>query len=278
MKHVMRSYLQAFGHWFTYDVQHNVHLWFGFLWGTPVPIVSIVLDLNLNPDSGRTPLQAVLDHPVHWVFLLHPILFALVFGAMGAVRHALEVHNEQLIRSLTDLATTDSLTGLHNRRYVVEELNKALQRAQRTEHRFSVVMFDLDGFKEINDTRGHAAGDRVLKEAAQALQGVIREGDVLGRYGGDEFLLVTYGDLSYSKALMDRAEQAVQEAAALGISSGLARFPEAGAKPETLVCMADLRMAQAKAERYAREGTRRRGARDQTRPENPPPDPEIARK
>src|SRR6185295_14149274 len=110
---------------------------------------------------------------------------------------------------LTGLATTDTLTGLHNRRYVLDELTKALQRARRSEQRFAVVLFDLDGFKQINDTLGHAAGDAVLRKAATALLGITREGDVLGRYGGDEFLLITYGDLPSAQSLPARADEAV---------------------------------------------------------------------
>src|SRR6185436_12915147 len=104
---------------------------------------SLALDGALSPAPGWTLIAAICLHPIHLFFLAHPILFALVFGAMGTVRHRLEEHNAQLIRSLTDLATTDALTGLHNRRYVLAELTKALQRARRIEQRFAVVLFDL---------------------------------------------------------------------------------------------------------------------------------------
>ncbi len=258
MRSIVRSYLAAFGKAYTYDVRRNVYLWFGFLWGIPVPVVSIALDLSLSP-TCRSPLAAVLEHPVHLIFLAHPLLFALIFGAMGAVRHALEEDNARLIRSLTDLATTDALTGLHNRRYVLEELDKALQRSRRMDQRFSVALFDLDGFKQINDTSGHAAGDLVLKEAAEALRGVTREGDVLGRYGGDEFLLITYGDLISSSSLGARAEEAVQKATGLGISAGVARFPEDGGTSAVLLEQADRLLAAEKKQRYARKGTARRG-------------------
>jgi diguanylate cyclase (GGDEF)-like protein len=259
MKRTIQTYLAAFGQRFTYDIWRNHYLWFGFLWGIPVPIVSIALDLNLCAVPGRTPLDAVIQHPIHLIFLSHPLLFALIFGAMGAVRHALEEHNARLIQSLTDLATTDALTALHNRRYVLAELTKALQRARRTEQPFAVVLFDLDGFKQINDTLGHAAGDVVLKKAAEALQGVIREGDVLGRYGGDEFLLITYGDMPSTQSLAVRAEEAVRQHAGLGVSAGVARHPEDGATEEALIDQADRLLAAVKARRYAEKGTGRRG-------------------
>lgn len=263
MKRIVGSYLAAFGRPFTYDVRRNVYLWFGLLWGLPVPVVSIALDLSLCAAQGRTPFTAVGEHPVHLFFLAHPLLFALVFGAMGTVRHALEDENARLIESLTDLATTDALTGLHNRRYVLEELEKALQRSRRMDQRFAVALFDLDGFKEINDTSGHAAGDLVLRKASEALKSVTREGDVLGRYGGDEFLLITYGDFSSSRSLGERADQAVLGSTGLGISTGVARFPEDGGTSSVLLEQADRLLAATKEERYARKGAARRGAQTQ---------------
>jgi diguanylate cyclase (GGDEF)-like protein len=259
MRGTIRSYLEAFGRTYTYDVRRNVYLWFGFLWGIPVPIVSLALDCTLTSASGWSLLQAIAHHPIHLFFLAHPILFALVFGAMGTVRHRLEEENAQLIRTLTDLATTDALTGLHNRRYVLAELTKALQRARRSQQKFSVVLFDMDGFKHINDTLGHAAGDVILKKAAAALEGVIREGDVLGRYGGDEFLLVTYGDLGSEVSLPERADNAVSEKTGLGISAGVARYPEEGLTEEALIERADTVLAEVKAKRYEKKGTARRG-------------------
>jgi len=255
--------LKAFGQGFTYDVRRNVYLWFGFLWGIPIPIVCLALDCSLDSAPGRTVLQAIVQHPVHFFFLAHPLLFGLVFGAMGAVRHRLEERNAELIRSLTDLATTDALTGLHNRRYVLAELTKALQRARRIEQRFAVVLFDLDGFKQINDTQGHAAGDLVLKKAAAAIQSITREGDVLGRYGGDEFLLITYGDLPQAESLPTRADEAVARDTGLGVSVGISRHPEDGSTEAALIERADFLLAEAKKRRYAAKGTHRRGSEPQ---------------
>lgn len=264
MKRSLQTYLAALRRSFTYDPTRNVYLWFGFLWGIPVPIMSIALDLELSGVPGRTPMNAILEHPIHFVFLAHPFLFALIFGAMGSVRHALEEHNAELIRTLTDLATTDELTGLHNRRYVIEELIKALQRSKRTQQKLAVVLFDLDGFKLVNDTAGHTAGDAVLRKVSNALKTVVREGDVLGRYGGDEFLLVTYGDLPSAQALAARAEEAVLRETNLGLSAGFARHPEEGATSEALIAEADRALAAVKNERYARKGSFRRGAQKTT--------------
>lgn len=258
MKKTIQGYLKAFGRRFTYDLQRNHYLWFGFLWGIPVPFFSLALDLSLGVPA-RTPFQALLEHPVHLFFLAHPILFALTFGAMGCVRHALEEEKEALIHSLTDLATTDALTGIHNRRYVLQELGKALLRSRRTDQRIAVVLFDLDGFKGVNDMLGHATGDAVLRKVADGLQSIVREGDVLGRYGGDEFLLVTYGDLPTTQSLISRAEVRVRDSTGLGLSAGVARFPEDGASGEALVEEADRLLSAVKEQRYARQGRTRRG-------------------
>lgn len=254
---IVRTYLKAFGRAFTFDARHNVYLWFGFLWGLPVPLFSILLDLSLGGVSGRSPLHAVGEHPIHLFFLAHPALFALVFGAMGTVRHELEAENRRLIDELTGLATTDPLTGLHNRRYVMEELQKAIHRSERSNHPFAVVLFDLDKFKQVNDERGHGAGDIVLRAAAGALQSVTRQGDVLGRYGGDEFLLVAYGDLPSAMTLAERADEAVRQRTGLSISAGVARFPEDGVSPESLVASADTLLASTKRKRHEKDTARR---------------------
>jgi diguanylate cyclase (GGDEF)-like protein len=263
MKRTLRPYLTAFAQSSTYDLRRNPYVWFGFLWGLPIPVFSLALDCGLGGDPSWTILNAIARHPVHLFFLAHPILFALLFGAMGTVRHRLEEKNAELIRSLTDLATTDALTGLHNRRYVLSELTKAIQRARRTDQRFSVVLFDLDGFKRINDTSGHAAGDAVLKKAAAALQGITREGDVLGRYGGDEFLLITYGDFPSAQSLPARAEEAVAWSTGLGVSAGVARHPGDGTTEEALIERADALLAEVKKQRYEAKGSRRRGSEPQ---------------
>jgi len=91
---------------------------------------------------------------------------------------------------LQHLADHDSLTGLFNRRRFDEELIRALAGAKRYGERGAVLMLDLDGFKDVNDRLGHAAGDRVLVEVARRLQASVRTGDTVARLGGDEFVVV----------------------------------------------------------------------------------------
>ena len=101
---------------------------------------------------------------------------------------------EQLVSArelLRTQATHDSLTGLLNRGAIFEMLNKELSRATRKKESLALIMADLDHFKQINDTYGHQAGDAVLREAASRMRTALREYDVIGRYGGEEFLVVS---------------------------------------------------------------------------------------
>ncbi|MEI6623232.1 MAG: GGDEF domain-containing protein, partial [Actinomycetes bacterium] len=84
----------------------------------------------------------------------------------------------------------DGLTGLTNRRWLDEVLRQEVERARRGDVELAVVMVDLDGFKEVNDSYGHAVGDQVLRAVAQALEAAVRVTDVVGRYGGEEFLVL----------------------------------------------------------------------------------------
>lgn len=104
---------------------------------------------------------------------------------------------------LREQATRDSLTGLRNRSAILNELTRELARAQRESRPLGVVIVDLDHFKRVNDTYGHLAGDQVLREAARLMQNGIRQYDSIGRYGGEEFLILfpgCYEGDSYAQA------------------------------------------------------------------------------
>jgi diguanylate cyclase (GGDEF)-like protein/PAS domain S-box-containing protein len=100
---------------------------------------------------------------------------------------------ESLNRQLSDQAIRDPLTGLHNRRYLEDALDHAVARGARSGEPLSVVALDLDRFKDINDTHGHAAGDRVLLRAAEVLRTHVRASDIVGRVGGEEFIVALPG-------------------------------------------------------------------------------------
>jgi len=93
-------------------------------------------------------------------------------------------------KKFQELATWDSVTGVWNRRAIFELLSNELARAKRSKGTVAVIMADLDRFKQVNDKYGHQAGDAVLKEAALRMKGAVRVSDGLGRYGGEEFLIV----------------------------------------------------------------------------------------
>ncbi len=103
---------------------------------------------------------------------------------------AIALENGSLFSHVKELASVDSLTGLYNRRVLFEMAGRAFAEAKRHKTPLSVVMIDTDGLKKVNDTYGHAAGDRLLKQTAQIFTAAIRASDLLGRIGGDEFLLI----------------------------------------------------------------------------------------
>ncbi len=117
------------------------------------------------------------------------------FGADGAVSHVLSTNRDVSERvaaeqSLREMATHDSLTGLANRPAVLDDLDRGLLAARRTADAIGVLMIDLDRFKLVNDSLGHGVGDRLLTFAAQRLAGTVRGGDLIGRMGGDEFVVI----------------------------------------------------------------------------------------
>lgn len=107
-------------------------------------------------------------------------------------------------------ATTDNLTGLNNRGYCLQRIEEAWQRAVRYNHPFSLLMFDLDHFKHVNDTYGHPAGDKVLAKTGEIIASVLRETDIAGRYGGEEFIVALENtDLDGAINLAERLRQAM---------------------------------------------------------------------
>jgi diguanylate cyclase (GGDEF)-like protein len=103
---------------------------------------------------------------------------------------AIAIHKMRLFDQLNLLATMDSLTGISNRRYFLAQAEKEFERSMRYTENLSIIMIDIDHFKDINDTYGHAAGDQVLYEVAQLCKQSLREVDPIGRYGGEEFIIM----------------------------------------------------------------------------------------
>ncbi|HZL72665.1 MAG TPA: GGDEF domain-containing protein [Planctomycetota bacterium] len=253
----IRAFLKSFSDPHTYDLRTNLHAWFGLLWGLPIPFYYLLLTHG-EPSTGIA--HAVESVWMRAFFVAHPILFGLLFGALGTMRWRLEQENERLIQELRAQAWVDPLTGLYNRRYVMEEFKNILKRRIRSGEPVRAVLFDLDGFKAVNDQQGHLAGDQVLQKAAAALRSAIRQGDLLGRFGGDEFLLVAIGDLASVQAIIGRCQLAVQGATGLTISAGVAEVMTPGEPPEALISRADVDLAASKQVSYESKGLHRRGS------------------
>jgi diguanylate cyclase (GGDEF)-like protein len=162
------------------------------------------------------------------------------------------INNAIVYEGTREASLTDPLTGLQNRRFVIAHLNAELARAERLSTEVSLLVLDLDDFKEINDTHGHHVGDRALRDVAQVLRTVIRPYDICVRYAGDEFIVVL-ADCGFDEAenkrkeLQDAIGDAVFEArpgtrVPLSISAGSAVFPHDGDSYESLLAKADSRM------------------------------------
>ena len=176
------------------------------------------------------------------------------------VRNLLEVRlayeaSRSLGKALESLAVRDPLTGLVNRRLLAERISMAVIHARRNSSAMAVVYLDLDGFKAINDTLGHGAGDALLKMVAARLVATVREEDTVARLGGDEFILV----LSYPSSTNGAGKVASKVIAALSppyrieghtvritASAGIAVYPGHGEDADTLMKSADLALYEAK--------------------------------
>jgi diguanylate cyclase (GGDEF)-like protein len=145
-----------------------------------------------------------------------------------AERVAPAIENARRFREARLLADLDSLTGLHNRRYFHETLAREVDRAQRYQRQLSLVIVDVDGFKEINDRIGHLAGDAVLAEIADRIRQVVRSADIPCRIGGDELAVIVpeveVGQAQQLVARIQRAvsSQAIARAGRVRVSAGVA--------------------------------------------------------
>ncbi|MGH7254608.1 MAG: sensor domain-containing diguanylate cyclase [Nitrospirales bacterium] len=173
-------------------------------------------------------------------------------------RDQLEAANQSLAeknKELQTLSVTDSLTGLPNRKHLMEILSGETERARRFHHFFAVLMIDIDHFKEYNDTFGHLAGDRLLAQIAQAFRSTLRQIDFAARYGGEEFLIMlpeTELDQAMHAAERLRKRVASEKFGGKGtertiqVSIGVAVYPDHGETSEALISRADAALYEAK--------------------------------
>ena len=168
----------------------------------------------------------------------------------------LALNNALLYDDLQRVAALDPLTGVYNRRFGLRRLDEELARAARAQAPLALIVLDLDHFKQVNDSFGHLAGDRVLVHVAQFCLGVLRDGDLLMRYGGEEFVAILPGaSLADAAAVAERIRFGVGAAPletdagmiAITVSIGVAACPgDAAVDPEALLDAADKRLYMAK--------------------------------
>jgi diguanylate cyclase (GGDEF)-like protein len=159
-------------------------------------------------------------------------------------------------RKLHELSITDGLTGLFNYAHFIDEVKKEVVRSERTNSNFSIVLFDLDLFKEVNDTHGHEQGNVALKAVSDILKANARQMDTVARYGGEEFAILMPDSTGAEKELAERIRKKIESSEFMGIgdgpvkitiSGGVSTFPRDARNVTDLIDEADKRLYQAKA-------------------------------
>jgi len=200
----------------------------------------------------------VLTEPMHPAEIASLAFFAaaclaLCIGQLYCLRRMRHDTREKL----EQLTFVDELTGVNNYRYLEQRLGEELQRAARHNYPVAVIYLDFDGFKLVNDTHGHEAGNTLLRRVSQMLRASVRGEDFIGRLGGDEFLIVlphtdSSGALIAAERLRTKLRSADLRAPSgepmdfVGFSMGVASYPADGGTREALIRAADEAMYRAK--------------------------------
>jgi two-component system cell cycle response regulator len=216
--------------------------------------------------EGYLPVLAVTANPAHKLRALQCGAKDFIGKPFDLAEVLMRVRNMLEVRLLYDAARThgkaleslalrDPLTGLVNRRLLAERLSMALVHARRNSSRMAVVYLDLDGFKLINNTLGHAAGDALLQMVAGRIVATVREEDTVARLGGDEFIIVllhTTGTNGAAKAVLKVIEAVSQpyriegQTVSITTSAGIGIYPVHGEDADTLMKSADVALYEAK--------------------------------
>jgi diguanylate cyclase len=210
------------------------------------------LTMVMVPTPGG-PLMATHDRA--WLVLIAGLIItgAVVSYIQVSRRHALRM--TRVNQKFSDMAQTDTLTALPNRRAFMKSIHAAFAAANRGAKPFAVLYFDLDHFKDVNDTLGHAVGDALLRQVAARVRTAIRENDVVARFGGDEFAILQSDveELDGAGTLAAKIGQVVAEPydidnniVHISASVGIARYTPEVTAPDAMMIQADLALYRAK--------------------------------
>ena len=241
-----------------------------FRYITPLYLEKSCLECHLDTDGkvggilGALSITIPIDAAVRESssYRLHILLAALctigiIVGVTYFLTWRLVVDLDDTQKRLKKLASTDELTGLRNRRTIMQRLEEEFQRARRQNAPLSLISLDIDHFKQINDTYGHPFGDQVLKCVADGMTRSIRAYDIIGRIGGEEFIIVAPGSpLPEAASLTERMLKRIREestddgsrSVTVTLSAGVALLDPNDAGPEDLLRRADTALYRAKRE------------------------------
>jgi diguanylate cyclase (GGDEF)-like protein len=188
-------------------------------------------------------ITSALGHSVSWSYV---VVVTIGLQLMG-INAMILAGGEQRLRDLiASVAVTDSLTGLPNRRRFHESYPQSIEEAIAQNTPLALMLIDFDKFKDINDKFGHPAGDDKLRDVAQALQSVVRSGDLVARYGGDEFIVVAPHSTRENAQILAERLRTIAHTCGASVSIGLALFPEDAAHQDGLIEAADTALYLAK--------------------------------
>lgn len=194
-----------------------------------------------------------VDSPEEFKFSQDDLRLLDIIANLAAVA----IQNAMLYSRTQEMAIIDGLTGLKSRRFFMERLHREVKRAARKKEHLSLVMLDIDRFKEYNDRYGHTAGDLILQSLSRMITELLDEADVAGRYGGEEIAVLFWGkdkeDATRNaekirRLIKDNPITLKNQAASVTVSIGIATFPEDAITEGEMIRVADIRLYKAKAE------------------------------
>jgi diguanylate cyclase (GGDEF)-like protein len=261
---------------YSIDVGRGISLglcFFAFLFGifrlstrelmtvTLYTLAAYALVINLLMHWRPESVQNVQQEWFNWALLALTLpWFSVIGGRIRALRDRLRERKQELqdaIGTIHAMATRDEVTGLYNRAFFTESLGHALAQAVRHERSLALLFIDVDRFKLVNDSLGHAVGDEALRQIGERIAGCVRTSDIVARLGGDEFVALIES-VPAPQALHEVAQKIIEAVAyplererrelALSVSIGVAAMPEDGRDAQTLMRNADVAMYRAKAQ------------------------------